>query len=212
MNFKLMIEEFLQKIDTFFKEKSQKDKYMVYIMILAIFSAVAYPFYESSENEFKAVKQKVADVAAKIDADKIYLKVNTEAVVAKLEQDIKGLENELVVQKDQNKYIKERIEEISSLIYNEKAWGEYLNSVSVHAKNHNIKILNFVNTYSLNNAASFGHVLDISLDVTGNYVDTVKFINSLEQSNLVVDVHDLDIKAQERLNSKIVISVWGITY
>ncbi len=212
MNFKLMIEEFLQKIDAFFKEKSQKDTYMVYIMILAIFSAVAYPFYESSEKEFKVIKQKVADVTAKIDADKIYLKVNTEVTVAKLEQDIKGLENELVVQKDQNKYIKERIEEISSLIYNEKAWGEYLNSVSIHAKNHNIKILNFVNTYSLNNATSFGHVLDISLDITGNYVDTVKFINSLEQSDLVVDVHDLDIKAQERLNSKIVISVWGITY
>lgn len=212
MNFKLMIEEILQKIDAFFKEKSQKDTYMVYIMILAIFSAAAYPFYESSQNEFNVIKQKVADTTAKIDADKIYLKVNTEATVAKLEQDIKGLENELVVQKDQNKYIKERIEEISSLIYNEKAWGEYLNSVSIHAKNHDIKILNFTNTYSLNNAASFGHVLDISLDVTGNYVDTVKFINSLEQSELVVDVHNLDIKAQERLNSKIVISVWGITY
>lgn len=212
MNFKLMIEEILQKIDAFFKDKSQKDKYMVYIMILAVFSALAYPFYESSQNEFKVIKQKVADTTAKIDADKIYLKVNTEATVAKLEQDIKGLENELVVQKDQNKYIKERIEEISSLIYNEKAWGEYLNSVSIHAKNHNIKILNFVNTYSLNNAASFGHVLDISLDVTANYVDTVKFINSLEQSELVVDVHNLDIKAGERLNSKIVISVWGITY
>lgn len=212
MNIKLMIEEILQKIDLFFKEKSQKETYMVYIMVLAIFSAVAYPFYENSEKEFQVIKEKVTDVTAKINADKIYLKTNTEATVAALEQDIKNLEHELVAQKDLNKYIKEKIDAISSLIYNEKAWGEYLNSISIHAKNHDIKILKFVNTYSLNNEAAFGHVLDISLDVTGNYVDTIKFINALEQSELVVDVHDLDIKAEEKLNTKIDISVWGITY
>lgn len=212
MNIKLMIEETLQKIDIFFKEKSQKETYMVYIMVLAIFGAIAYPFYESSDKEFKTIKEKVTDVTTKIDTDKIYLKTNTEATVALLEGDIKNLENELITQKEQNRYIKDKIDAISSLIYNEKAWGEYLNSVSIHAKNHNIKILNFINTYSLNNEAAFGHVLDITLDITGNYIDTVKFINALEQSELVVDVHDLDIKAKEKLNTKIDISVWGITY
>jgi Tfp pilus assembly protein PilO len=212
MNFKLMIEETLQRMDSFFKEKSQKDTYMVYLMIIVIFSALAYPFYDSSTNEFNAIKDKVTQVTTKIDADKIYLKINTEATIARLGEEIVGLENDLAILKDQNSYIKEKIEAISSLIYNEKAWGEYLNSISIHAKNHNIKIVNFVNTYSLHNEASFGHVLDISLKITGNYLDIVKFINSLEQSELVVDVHDLDIKAQNALNTKIDISVWGITY
>lgn len=212
MNFKLMIEETLQGIDSFFKEKSQKDTYMVYIMIIIIFSALAYPFYDSSTNEFKSVKDKVTQVAAKIDADKIYLKVHTEAMIFKLGEEIVALDKDLTVLKNQNSYIKEKIEAISSLIYNEEAWGEYLNSISIHAKIHNIKILNFVNTYSLHNEASFGHVLDISLNITGDYLNIVKFINSLEQSELVVDVHDLDIKAQDALNTKIDISVWGITY
>ncbi len=212
MNFKLMIEETLQRIDNFFKEKSQKDVYIVYIIIIAILGALAYPFYDSSTQEFNVIKDKVAQITTKIDADKIYLKVNTEATVAKLQQDIVSLEGELVTQRDTNKYIKEKIETISSLIYDEVAWGKYLNSISIHAKNHNMKIVNFVNTYSLNNEAAFGHVLDISLEVTGNYLDTVKLVNSLEQSELVVDVHDLDIKAQGALNTKIKISVWGITY
>lgn len=212
MNFRLMIEETLQKMDAFFKEKSQKDTYMVYIMIIVILSALAYPFYDSSNNEFNAIKDKVTQVTTKIDADKMYLKINTEAVIARLDTEIVGLEKDLVVLKDQNSYIKEKIETISSLIYDEKAWGEYLNSISIHAKNHNINIVNFMNTYSLHNEASFGHVLDISLNVTGNYLDIVRFINSLEQSELVVDVHDLDLKAQDALNTKIDISVWGITY
>lgn len=212
MNFKLMIEETLQRIDNFFKEKSQKDVYMVYIMIIAILSAFAYPFYDLTAKEFNVIKDKVTQITTKIDADKIYLKVNTEATVVKLGQDIILLEGELVTQRDTNKYIKEKIETISSLIYDEVAWGKYLNSISIRAKEHNMKIINFVNTYSLNNESAFGHVLDISLDVKGSFLDTVKFINSLEQSELVVDVHDLDVKAQDALNTKIKISVWGITY
>lgn len=212
MNFKLMIEETLQRIDNFFKDKSQKDTYMVYAMIVVIFFAVAYPFYDLSMNEFEAQKKKVQNITAKIDSDKLYLKVNTEAKVAMLVQEIKGLEVELEAQKERNNYIKEKIEAISSLLYDERAWGEYLNSVSVHAKRHNIKIINFANSYAENNESAFGHVLDIALDVKGDYLNTLKFINSLEQSELVVDLHDFSIKAQDSLNTNLDISVWGITY
>ena len=110
MNFKLMIEETLQRIDNFFKEKSQKDVYMVYIMIIAILAASAYPFYDLTAKEFDVIKEKVTQITTKVDADKIYLKVNTEATVVKLGQDIIALEGELVTQRDTNKYIKEKIE------------------------------------------------------------------------------------------------------
>ncbi|MDD5373882.1 MAG: type 4a pilus biogenesis protein PilO [Sulfurimonas sp.] len=212
MNFKVMIESALHKIDSFFKEKSQKDIYMIYVMVAAVLFAAAYPFYNLSFNEFNDARKKVTDVTAKINEDKIYLNVNTEAKVAKIDQDIKSLEAELVVQKNKNSYIKNKIETISSLIYDEKAWGAYLNSISINAKKHDIHIINFANSYSENNSSAFGHVLDISLEVKGNYLDTVKFINSLEQSELVVDIHDFSIKAQNALNSDINISVWGITY
>lgn len=212
MNFKLMIEETLQRIDIFFKEKSQKDTYIVYAMIVIIFFSAAYPFYDLSMNEFETQKKKVQNTITKIESDKLYLKVNTEAKVAMLTQEIKGLEVELAAQKEKNSYIKEKIETISSLIYDEKAWGEYLNSISANALKHNIKIINFSNSYSENNESAFGHVLDIALEVKGSYLNTVKFINSLEQSELVVDVHDFSIKAQNKLNTNLDISVWGITY
>ncbi|PNV82606.1 MAG: hypothetical protein C0627_09435 [Sulfurimonas sp.] len=212
MNFKLMIEETLQRIDIFFKEKSQKDTYIVYAMIVIIFFSAAYPFYDLSMNEFEIQKKKVQNIITKIESDKLYLKVNTEAKVAMLTQEIKGLDVELAAQKEKNSYIKEKIETISSLIYDEKAWGEYLNSISANALKHNIKIINFSNSYSENNESAFGHVLDIALEVKGSYLNTVKFINSLEQSELVVDVHDFSIKAQNKLNTNLDISVWGITY
>lgn len=212
MNIKLMIEETLQRIDSFFKEKSQRDVYIVYAMVVAVLFALAYPFYDLSVNEFNTERGKVLDITAKINADKIYLNENTEAKIAKIVQDIKGLEAELLIEKDKNIYIKNKIETISSLVYDEKLWGQYLNSISINAKKHNIKIVNFTNKYTTDNNESFGHVLDIALDVKGNYLNTINFMNSLEQSDLVVDVHDFSLKAQDALNSKIDISVWGITY
>ena len=47
---------------------------------------------------------------------------------------------------------------------------------------------------------------------SGNYVNTLKFINALEQNDLVVDIHFLSIKAQDKINTELKISVWGITY
>lgn len=71
--------------------------------------------------------------------------------------------------------------------------------------------MDFTNEYAKTNT-SFGHVLDIKLKSTGNYKDTLRFINSLEQSDLVVDIHDLSISVDKTLNTNLFISVWGITY
>ena len=178
MNFKLMIEDNLHKIDDFFKEKSQKDTYYVYIMIVGVVGVISWPFYDLSVDKFTNAQKQVKNVTAKINADKVYLQVNPESKIVKIDRDIKRLEAELLVSKENNEYIKSKIETISSLVYDERAWGEYINSISINAKRYNIKLLDFTNEYSKNDEA-FGHILDISLQFKGNYSNTLKFINSL---------------------------------
>jgi len=211
MNLKLMIEDTLQKIDDFFKNKSKKDTYYVYIMVVGLVGLLSYPFYDLSVAEFTNAKDRVDNISTKLNIDNIFLKVNPEIKIIKLNQDIKRLNAELIVSKQNNAYIKSKIDTISALVYDERAWGNYINSISKNAKKYHIKIMNFTNKYSKNNK-SFGHILDISLDIRGNYANTIKFINSLEKSDLVVDVHKLSMKAENSLNTKIDISVWGITY
>ena len=209
---KINIEDYLHSIDSAFKEKTQKDKYMAYLMIVAVVFAFSYLlFWDSSFEEFESTRAKVVSLEKKIKADKLYLQRNPESKIAKLEKDIVAINKEMLMHKDNNAYIKSKIETISSLIYDERAWGEYLHSISKNAQKYNVKILNFTNRYS-NNKSSFGHILDISLKSTSNYKNTLKFINSLEQSDLVVDLHHLNIKAQSKLNTELKISVWGITY
>ena len=209
---KINIEDYLHQLDTYFKDKSQKDTYMTYIMVGAVIFALSYLlFWDSSFNDFESTRKNVVSLNNKISNDNSFLKRNPQTKVDKLSQDIETLNKEIIIHKDRNAYIKHKIEEISSLIYDERTWGEYLYSISKNAKINHIKILEFANKYADTNS-SFGHILDISLKSNGHYINTINFINSLEQSNLVVDIHDLVIESNSTLNSELNISVWGITY
>ncbi len=209
---KVNIEDYLHKIDLAFKEKTQKDIYMTYIMIVSVIFAFAYLlFWDSSFDEFKKTRDNVSVLSTKINMDEQYLKVNPESRITNLESEIRNINSSITKKKDTNAYIKSKIETISSLIYDERAWGEYLDSISHNAQKYNIKLDRFTNKYALDQNA-FGHVLDITLTANGSYTNTLHFINSLEQSDLVVDIHSFNIKADKKLITDLNISVWGITY
>lgn len=208
----LGIEDYLQQIDTSFKDKNQNEVYMTYALIAGVIFAFSYLlFWESAEAEFNVMNEKVKDITKKINDDKTYLQRNPQSIVVNLERQIVKLKANLVIEKKNNAYIKSRIYTIPSLIYDEITWGEYLHSISTNAKKYKMMILDFENEYAENNE-SFGHILDISLRGTGSFSNTVKFIDSLEQSELVVDIHTLSIEAHDKLDTDINISVWGIPY
>jgi len=209
---KLNIEDYLQNIDASFKNKSKKDIYMVYIMIFGVIFTFSYLlFWDNAKTSFKEKNNQINQIGSKINADKAYLQVNPESKVTSLKLEINKLNDSLEIYKKNNAYIKSKIETISSLIYDERTWGEYLHSISANAKKHDVKIIDFTNGYT-NSDKAFGHILDINLQTTAKYKNTLKFINSLEQSDLVVDIHKLNIKANKELDTNLSISVWGITY
>ncbi|MCX6075943.1 MAG: type 4a pilus biogenesis protein PilO [Campylobacterales bacterium] len=209
---KINYENYLQNIDASFKNKAKKDIYMIYVMSFAMIFAFSYLlFWDSSEIAFKKIKEQVTIIESKISNDNLYLQQNPATKITLLEEEIKQAQSELLIYKDNNAYIKGKIEAISSLVYDERTWGEYLHSISKNALKYNIKILDFTNKLALNNSA-FGHVLDINISSTGDYKNTLNFMNSLEQSELVVDLHDLNLTMENNIIENLNISVWGITY
>lgn len=209
---KINIEDYLHAIDAALSTKTQKDIYMTYIMIVAGVFAFAYLlFWDSSVEDFEQTRSSVVNLENKINSDKRFLQANPESKIANLRKEIAAINAEMITNKDNNDYIKSKIETISSLIYDERTWGEYLDSISKNAQRYNVKIKNFTNKYT-STGSSFGHILDITLSSSANYKNTLRFINSLEKSDLVVDIHDVSIKAQNKLNTDLNISVWGITY
>lgn len=207
---KLHLEDYLYSLDQSLSQKSDKDKMMLYIMIFASLFAISYLFFwESSEAGFKVSHEKALKAEEALNFDKNYLAANPPERIIQIEKETAEIDRQHALYVQYNTYIKEQLEQISSLYYDEKAWGAYLDSISRYARAYNVKLAKFGNTLQTDNS-SFGHVLDISIASEGPYKNTLKFINALEQSQLVVDLHDFNISADEKLRGDLNISVWGI--
>lgn len=207
---KLNIENFLYTLDQSLSQKSDRDKKMLYVMIFASLFAFSYLlFWESSEASFNVSHEKALKMENDLNLDKQYLAANPPEKITQIEQETVEIERQHELYIQYNAYIKEQLEQISSLYYDEKVWGAYLDSVSRFARAYNIKLNKFGNTLQTDNS-SFGHVLDINISSEGPYKNTLKFVNALEQSFLVVDLHDFNLSAEEKLKGDLKISVWGI--
>lgn len=204
------IENYLYNLDRSLALKSERDKMMMFIMIFAGLSTFSYLlFWESSEASFNASHEKALTMETNLNNDKQYLEANPPERIAQIEQETKdiGVEHQNYI--GYNTYIRTRLEQVSSLYYDEQVWGAYLDSISKYARTYNVKLNVFANTLTTDNS-SFGHVLDISVNSEAPYKNTLKFINALEQSYLVVDLHDFNMSAENKLKSDLNISVWGI--
>lgn len=208
----MIFENSLQKIDTVLKNKTQKEIIMIYIMIIALIFTFSYHFFwQSAQNQFM---QKVDDVKllkSKIDTRKLYLQNNSQANIQKLDASIDTLQKELIKYKDKNMYIQEKLKTISPSVSDEIGWSNYLDSITKNAQKNNVKLVSFTNNYVASNE-SFGHILDIAVKCEGEYLNIIKFINSLEQSKLMVDLHTINMEAKRTLNTDLNISVWGRSY
>jgi len=207
---KLQIENLLYSLDQSLAGKSERDKKMLYVMIFAALFAFSYLlFWDSSEARFNVSHEKALKVESDLNFDKQYLTANPPEKIVQIEQETAEIERQHSLYIQYNAYIKEQLEQISSLYYDDKVWGAYLDSVSKYAKAYNIKLNRYANALQPNNS-SFGHVLDINISSEGAYKNTLKFINALEQSYLVVDLHDFNMNAEQKLQGDLQISVWGV--
>ena len=210
---RLTVEDYLHKIDQALKEKSNKEKQMIYIMVaLGIFAFAYLFFWDSSFDRFEKTRQSVKHLQTLITIDEAYLKHNPDTVIVQLNKEIQNINTQTKSYKQNNLYINEKLQSISTLLYDKKTWGRYLDSITANAQKYHIKLNTFTNHYTSEKKA-FGHVLDIQILASGNYHNMLKFINALEQSELVVDIHGFELQAVHKaIDTNLTISVWGISY
>lgn len=211
---KINIEDYLHKIDLALKEKSKKDIQMIYIMVAAGIFAFAYLlFWDSSFDKFEKTRKSVISLQNKIAQNQSYLQMHPESMVVQLDTQIQKLQKDVEQLKAKNQYIKNKIETIPFLIYDAATWGEYLDSITTNAQKYGVKIDTLENNI-MNNQDAFGHVLDVHIQGFSTFKNMLKFINSLEKADLVIDLHDFNISSQDHkmLFADLNLSVWGIKY
>ncbi len=209
----------LEQIDNSFKDKKQSEIFMIYIAIAAVFGFISYQFiYPITDSELKKTQRELKTVKTRLNAEVNYLRsktVNNDSryYVKKLKADIENLNKNLEKTKYENDYVDNKLRELSYLLFNDENWAKFLDNISYLAKKYNVQINYIKNRFNDINIQKVEEILEVDIDAKGKFNNIMNFINSLEESKLVVDIHTLHLEGKKGYVSvTLKISVWGMKY
>ena len=215
-----LIEDKLEALDAYFAPKKESEKWM---MILAVAGGIAYAAYayllpytedmfKKSESTKKTIQKSIADNNTYLNS--ITVSGNREFYIKKYDNDIKTKKQKIVDVNNNIKFIDKSLLKLSDMLFNQKSWSQFLNSITDKAEIQNVDLSYISNKYVDSNG-SFGYVLEIGLGCKGEYGNLVKFVNELEQNRLVTDIYGANFRADKNSTdvlADINISVWGINH
>ncbi len=214
------LEDKLEALDIYFAPKKESEKWVVILGIAGIIAYLGYAYllpyteglYKKSERSKKSIQKSITD-------NNIYL--NSITVGGDREYYVKKFDNDIVVKKkkivdttNKIKFIDSNLEKLSDMLFNQKSWSKFLNSVTHKAEIQNVD-LEYITNHYIDNDGSFGHVLEIGIGCKGEYKNIVKFMNELEQNVLVTDIFQSEMVSDTDSSytvADINISVWGINH
>ena len=214
------LENKLEALDTYFAPKKESEKWVVILGIAGVIAYLGYalllPYtedmYKTSERTKKSVQKSIADSntylrSITVGGDRNYY-------VKKFDQDISRKKSNIVNLNNKIKFIDSNLAKLSDMLFNQKSWSKFLNSITTKAEVQNVDLQYITNKYVDNNG-SFGHVLEIGVGCKGEYKSIVKFMNEIEQNILVTDIFKTDLSLDDNSSdivADIHISVWGINH
>ena len=214
------IEDKLEELDIYFAPKKESEKWLLILGVAGFIAYLGYslllPYtedlYNTSERTKKRVQKSIANNNTYLNS--ITVAGDREYYVKKFNSDIIVKKKSIVNINNKIKFIDSNLEKLSDMLFNQKSWSRFLNSITQKAEIHNVDLEYISNHYADNNG-SFGHVLEIGLGAKGSYKNIVKFMNELEQNVLVTDIFktkfELDNNSSD-IKADIQISVWGINH
>jgi len=214
------IEDKLEELDVYFAPKKESEKWLLILGVAGIIAYLGYslllPYteelYNTSERKKKRIQKSINDNNTYLHS--ITQNGDRNFFVKKFDRDIATKKKKIVNVNNRIKFIDSNLEKLSDMLFNQKSWSRFLNSITQKAEIHNVGLAYIDNKYADNNG-SFGHVLEVGIGAVGSYKDVVKFMNELEQNVLVTDIYETKFELDNNtsnLKADIHISVWGINH
>ncbi len=214
------IEDKLEELDSYFAPKKESEKWLLILGVAGIIAYLAYAYllpytekmYKISDTSKKTIQKSIADNNTYLDS--ITVNGNREFYVKQYDKDIVKKKNNIVNMNKKIKFINTNLEKLSDMLFNQKSWSIFLNSLTDKAEIQNVDI-QYINNKYVDTNGSFGHVLEIGVGCKGDYKNIVKFMNELEQNVLVTDIYGAKLTLDQnssKIISDINISVWGINH
>ena len=211
----------LDQLDQWFASKGNNANNYFYIALLFvgvvayfILSGYADPYLEESETNLSTATTKLEGAQREYNE---FFGGDPDAFVNNKRNILNGARTNLNNIIEERKYLDGKLKEISKLTYNEKNWAKFMDSLSTIAENNNIKIYAIHSDRrepSIKQIFQPEALLDIDVKFEGAFSNVLRYINLIEQSEMIVDVNKMDINATKngKIGGSIGISIWGVNY
>ena len=214
------LEDKLEALDAYFEPKKESEKWLMILGFAGIIAYIAYAYllpytedmFNKSENTKKSIQKSIID--NNIYLNSITVSGDRNFYVKKSDRDIKMKKESIARINNNIVFIDKNLGKLSDMLFNQKSWSKFLNSITHTAEVQNVNLDYITNKYVDSNG-SFGHVLEIALGCKGDYKNIVKFMNELEQNTLVTDIYGTKFTSDmnsSNILADINISVWGINH
>jgi lipopolysaccharide export LptBFGC system permease protein LptF len=214
------LEDKLEALDTYFASKKENEKWMLILGSAGLITFISYTYllpytekmYRKSETMKKSMQKSIINNNRYLNS--ITVSGDRNYYVKKFDSDIEKKEENIIRINKNIKFIDKNLEKLSDMLFNQKSWSKFLNSITHKAEVQDVDIQYISNKY-IDSKGNFGHVLEIGLGCKGEYKSIVKFINEIEQNVLVTDIYGTRFSGDQ--NSSVImadinISVWGINH
>ena len=211
----------LDQLDQWFASKGNSANNYFYIALLFvgvvayfILSGYADPYLEESETNLSTATTKLEGAQREYNE---FFSGDPDAFVNNKRNILNGARTNLNNIIEERGYLDGKLKEISKLTYNEKNWAKFMDSLSTIAENNNIKIYAIHSDRrepSIKQIFQPEALLDIDVKFEGAFSNVLRYINLIEQSEMIVDVNKMDINATKngKIGGSIGISIWGVNY
>jgi len=214
------LEDKLEALDAYFAPKKESEKWLMILGVAGLIAYIAYAYllpytesmYKKSESTKKSIQKSIVDNNTYLNS--ITVGGDRNYYVKKFDQDIVNKKQSIVRINDNITFIDKNLEKLSDMLFNQKSWSKFLNSITHKAEVQNVDLEYITNKY-VDSKGSFGYVLKIGVGCKGEYRNIVKFVNELEQNRLVTDIYGTSFKSDQnstKVFADINISVWGINH
>ena len=206
------------KIDNYLKGKKSSELSLVFFMVFAAIGFVIYSsLFPVTEKMLKKTTNSHKSINTKLSQERAYLNSVTRNgdknfIVKKMSIEVNKQKKILEDTKYANAYVDTKLKELSYLLFNDKNWAKFLDSITFIAQKYGIEIALISNSFFEPNLQEIKQVLTVQINFSGEFKNILKFVNELEESELVVDINNLKLESSDTITGTLDIAVWGMKY
>lgn len=213
------LDTLLDKIDLYFQGKKSSETYLLFTMAFALVGFLFYSYlFPVTERMLNQTMRNAKEVERKLHDEQAYLASvsrdgDSTFLIRKVKTDIENAKLLLEKTTYTNAYVDNKLKELSYLLFNDENWAKFLNSIAQLAQKYAVHIKVIENKINEPSIQKIEQILSLKVDFSGTFANTMKFMNAIEESELVVDIYELNCTGhQKNIEGQFNIAVWGMKY